>query len=99
MRSVLRRTAPEAALTLLIPLGLLGLHYIILITTAIIALLLIVYFFLSSDHRGRIQEAAAPTPWRATTSEARPEPPGRRGFADRLHSYRGGGHLGRRRPR
>src|SRR6266513_2588456 len=30
---------PEAALTLLIPLGLLGLHYIIPITTAIIALL------------------------------------------------------------
>ncbi len=35
---------PEAALTLLIPLGLVGLHYIIPITTAIIALLLIVYF-------------------------------------------------------
>jgi amino acid transporter len=35
---------PEAALTLLIPLGLLGLHYIIPITIAIIALLLIVYF-------------------------------------------------------
>src|SRR5882724_261699 len=35
---------PEAALTLLIPLGLLGLHYIIPITSAIIALLLIVYF-------------------------------------------------------
>ena len=35
---------PEAALTLLIPLSLLGLHYIIPVTTAIIALLLIVYF-------------------------------------------------------
>src|SRR5712672_3548948 len=35
---------PEAALTLLIPLGLLGLHYLIPITTAIIALLVIVYF-------------------------------------------------------
>ena len=35
---------PEAALTLLIPLGLLGLHYIIPISAAIIALLLIVYF-------------------------------------------------------
>src|SRR5437868_8377425 len=35
---------PDAALTLLIPLGLLGLHYSIPITTAIIALLLIVYF-------------------------------------------------------
>src|ERR1700731_1357535 len=35
---------PEAALTLLIPLGLLGLHYIIPISAAIITLLLIVYF-------------------------------------------------------
>jgi amino acid transporter len=35
---------PEAALSLLIPLGLLGLHYIIPISTAIIALLVIVYF-------------------------------------------------------
>src|SRR5580700_5190379 len=35
---------PEAALTLLIPLCLLGLHYIIPISAAIIALLLIVYF-------------------------------------------------------
>src|SRR6202140_1212005 len=35
---------PEAALTLLLPLGLLGLHYIIPISAAIIALLLIVYF-------------------------------------------------------
>src|SRR4029077_4918161 len=35
---------PEAALTLLIPLGLLVLHYIIPITISIIALLLIVYF-------------------------------------------------------
>ncbi len=35
---------PEAALTLLIPLGLLGLHYIIPVSAAIIALLLIVYF-------------------------------------------------------
>jgi amino acid transporter len=35
---------PEAALTLLIPLGLLGLYYILPISAAIIALLLIVYF-------------------------------------------------------
>jgi amino acid transporter len=35
---------PEAALTLLIPLSLVGLHYIIPISAAIIALLLIVYF-------------------------------------------------------
>lgn len=35
---------PEAALSLLIPLGLLGVHYIIPIITAIITLLVIVYF-------------------------------------------------------
>ena len=35
---------PEAALSLLIPLGLLGVRYIIPISTAIIALLVIVYF-------------------------------------------------------
>jgi amino acid transporter len=35
---------PEAALSLLIPVGLLGVHYIIPISTAIIALLVIVYF-------------------------------------------------------
>ena len=35
---------PEAALTLLIPLGLLGLQYIVPVSTAIIALLIIVYF-------------------------------------------------------
>jgi amino acid transporter len=35
---------PEAALSLLIPLGLLGVHYIVPISTAIITLLIIVYF-------------------------------------------------------
>src|SRR5271154_3883569 len=35
---------PEAALTLLIPLGLLGVHLIVPVTTAIITLLVIVYF-------------------------------------------------------
>ena len=35
---------PEAALSLLIPLGLLGLQYILPISTAIITLLIIVYF-------------------------------------------------------
>ena len=35
---------PEAALSLLLPLGLLGVHYIIPISAAIIALLVIVYF-------------------------------------------------------
>ncbi|HLJ78313.1 MAG TPA: hypothetical protein VKT75_12905, partial [Acidobacteriaceae bacterium] len=35
---------PEAALTLLIPAGLLGIHYIVPITAAILALLVILYF-------------------------------------------------------
>src|SRR6202041_2734460 len=35
---------PEAALTLLIPLGMLGVHYIVPISVAIIILLIIVYF-------------------------------------------------------
>src|SRR5271168_4974080 len=35
---------PEAALTLLIPLGLLGLHYILPVVAAIVILLIIVYF-------------------------------------------------------
>jgi len=35
---------PEAALTLLIPLGLLGVHYIVPVSLAIVALLTIVYF-------------------------------------------------------
>src|SRR5215467_7274032 len=35
---------PEAALTILIPVGLAGLRYIVPISTAIIALLVIVYF-------------------------------------------------------
>src|ERR1019366_8101502 len=35
---------PEAALTLLIPLGLLGVHYIVPVIAAIVGLLFIVYF-------------------------------------------------------
>src|ERR1700722_11516975 len=35
---------PEAALTILLPLGLLGVHYIVPLTGAILALLVIVYF-------------------------------------------------------
>src|ERR1700735_156589 len=35
---------PEAALTLLIPLGLVGIHYIVPVVGAIVVLLIIVYF-------------------------------------------------------
>ena len=52
---------PEAALSLLIPLGLLGVQYIVPISAAIITLLIIVYF--SSDRRLQpTPPAAALTP-------------------------------------
>jgi hypothetical protein len=44
---------PEAALTLLIPLGLAGVGYIVPITASIIALLAIVYLFLQFLHNQR----------------------------------------------
>jgi amino acid transporter len=43
-RGARRTHGPEAALTLLIPLGLLGVHYIVPVSAAIVALLTIVYF-------------------------------------------------------
>ena len=46
---------PEAALTILLPVGLAGLPYILPISAAIIALLIVVYFSLSANHR-RISE-------------------------------------------
>ena len=55
---------PEAALTLLIPLGLLGLNYIIPVSAAIIALLVIVYF--SYLQTIAAYPVAARTPWRAS---------------------------------
>ena len=44
---------PEAALTLLIPLGLAGIHYIVPITGAILALLVILYFSYSQTKNRR----------------------------------------------
>ena len=43
---------PEAALTLLIPLGLMGVQYIVPVSTAIVILLVIVLFQLPADDRG-----------------------------------------------
>lgn len=57
---------PEAALSLLIPLGLLGLNYIIPVTAAIVTLLVIVYF----SYRQTIEaypSGGVPTLWRAST--------------------------------
>ena len=56
----------RSALTLLIPLGLLGVHYIVPVSAAIVALLAIVYF----SYRQTIDaypRAAALTPWPAGT--------------------------------
>ena len=58
---------PEAALSLLIPLGLVGVQYIVPISAAIITLLVIVYFLVSSNHRGVSRTAAARTRWRDST--------------------------------
>jgi len=57
---------PEAALTLLIPLGLMGVKYIVPVSAAIVILLVIVYF----SYRQTIDAyptAAGPTPWPART--------------------------------
>jgi hypothetical protein len=53
---------PEAALTLLLPLSLMGVKYIVPVSAAIVALLIIVYF----SYRQTIDAyppAVAPTPW------------------------------------
>ena len=82
---------PEAALTLLLPLGLLGVRYILPITIAIIILLTIVYF----SYRQTISAYPGGGGSYTVASENLGTYPGL--FADRLHSYRGGGHFGGRR--
>lgn len=59
---------PEAALSLLIPLGLLGLQYIVPVSLAIITLLVIVFF----SYRQTIAAypmGGVPTPWPVPISE------------------------------
>ena len=86
---------PEAALTILIPLGALGVAYIVPISGAIILLLTIVLFLLSPNHRcipwrRRIVHRCARKHWRGRGSVS-----GRRA-ADRLRADGGGWNLGRR---
>ena len=57
---------PEAALTLLIPLGMLGVHYILPVVAAIVALLIIVYFSYCQTIEA-YPRAAAPTRSRRRT--------------------------------
>ena len=96
---------PEAALSLLIPLGLLGVRYIVPISAAIITLLVIVYF----SYRQTI--AAYPSGrrllYRGALQPGRTRGPAGRGCAARrLHSHGRRGHfrgsrrlgLGRSRP-
>jgi hypothetical protein len=56
---------PEAALTLLIPLGLLGVRYILPISLAIITLLVIVYFPIYKPSQ-RIHRVVGRIPWRVS---------------------------------
>lgn len=58
---------PEAALTILIPLGAAGLAYSGLIIGVIVAILLILYF-LTARPSLPTREGAAPTRWRERTS-------------------------------
>ena len=85
---------PEAALTILIPLGALGVAYIVPISGAIIVLLTIVYFLLSPNHRC--------VPWRRRIVHRRARKHRRRRgsagggrAADRLRAHGGGWNLGR----
>jgi len=84
---------PEAALTILLPLGLVGIRYVVPLTFAVIALLTIVYFQLSADDRG-VSE------WRGIVHGCARKPgqrgwvAGGRGADDRLPAECGGGDFG-----
>ena len=84
---------PEAALTLLIPLGLLGVKYIVPVSVAIVILLAIVYF----SYRQTI-EAYPKGGGSYTVASAEPGrgrgTAGGGGADDRLHPDGGGGHFG-----
>ena len=72
MRSSSAAYGPEAVLTLLIPLGMAGVAYIVPISISIIALLAIVYF----SYRQTIMaypRAADRTPWQAKTWACGPD--------------------------
>ena len=86
---------PEAALTLLIPLGLLGVHYIVPVSAAIVILLAIVYFSYRQTIDAYPQGGGSYTVASAESGRGRGAA-GRGGADDRLHADRGGGHLGRR---
>ncbi len=86
---------PEAALTLLIPLGLLGVHYIVPVSAAIVALLIIVYFSYRQTIEAYPQRRRLLHRGQRESGRGR-RPAGCRGADDRLHSHRRGGHLRRR---
>ena len=84
---------PEAALTLLIPLGLMGVKYIVPVSAAIVILLVDRLHQLPADHRGlsagrRIVHGGQPEPGRGRGVA------GGGGADDRLHPDRGRGHFG-----
>ena len=84
---------PEAALSLLLPLGLLGVRYIVPISAAIITLLVIVYFSLSPDDCGLSHGGGSYTVARFNLG-AHCRTAGCCGPAGRLHPYRSRWHFG-----
>ena len=86
---------PEAALTLLIPLGAAGVAYIVPISASIIVLLAIVYLFLPADDCG-VSGGRRVLHRRHGESRHVSGAAGRRSADDRLHPRGRRGHLGRR---
>ena len=84
---------PEAALTILLPLGLLGVRYIVPLTFAIIGLLIIVYFSYRQTIAAYPMGGGSYTVARGKSGERRGSFGGR-GFDDRLPAECGGRDLG-----
>jgi amino acid transporter len=87
---------PEAALTLLIPLGAAGVAYILPISISIIVLLSIVFFSYRQTIETYPGGGGSYTVARAQSGRLS-RPAGRGGVDDRLHPGGGSGHLGGRR--
>ena len=85
---------PEAALTLLIPLGAAGVQYIVPVSLAIVVLLGIVYFSYRQTIEAYPNGGGSYTVASENLGPNAGLPAARGGADDRLHSDCGGGHLG-----